>query len=105
MQNLLLESRKCWISGEKNNTDMDKLHILQMEVTLRTIDSGVNRIFCLCIFTGIDVVFQWLVQAGKLCVILPEMKILEAYVRKLERWQDRAKIVVECTMSLQVSEL
>ena len=50
-------------------------------------------------------VFQWLVQAGKLCVILPEMKILEAYVRKLERWQDRAKIVVECTMSLQVSEL
>ena len=81
------------------------LHILQMEVILRMIDSGVNRIFFLCIFTGIDVVFQWLVQAGKLCVILPEMKILEAYVRKLERWQERAKIVVECTMSLQVSEL
>lgn len=73
VQNLLLEPRMCWISGQKNVTNMDKLHMLQVE-------------------------------ADKLSVLLPEMKILDAYISKLEKWQERAKILLETTVPLQAIE-
>lgn len=73
VQNLLLEPRMCWNSGQKNCTNMDKLHKLQAE-------------------------------AEKLCVLLPEKKILDAYVNKLEKWQDRAKMLLETAVPLQEVE-
>ncbi|MCO5554837.1 hypothetical protein L7F22_008372 [Adiantum nelumboides] len=73
VQSLFLEPRMCWVSGQKNGTNMDKLHALQAE-------------------------------AEELFVLLPEKKILDAYVSKLEKWQERAKLLLEATVSLQVIE-
>ncbi|KAI5070351.1 hypothetical protein GOP47_0014694 [Adiantum capillus-veneris] len=73
VQRLFLEPRMCWISGQKNGTNMDTLHALQAE-------------------------------AGELFVLLPEKKILNAYVSKLEKWQERAKLLLETAVPLQVIE-
>eukprot|EP00250_Pteridium_aquilinum_P019210 c24343_g1_i1 orf=340-6093(+) len=51
--------------------------------------------------TNMDNLLMLHAEAEKLCVLLPEKKILDAYVSRLEKWQDRAKLLLETTVPLQ----
>ncbi|KAH7445800.1 hypothetical protein KP509_01G024900 [Ceratopteris richardii] len=71
-----------------------KVHSLFLEPRMHWVSGQKNG-------TNMETLHSLQAEAGKLSVILPEKKILDAYVCKLEKWQERAKQLLDATVPLQ----